>query len=65
LGSIFCRLLLASSLLVTIIAWHADAIAAQLTLTSTDNSTDEQGFSIERSVAQLGRSARSAQSGPA
>src|SRR5262245_9312506 len=37
-----------SAILLMIVAWSADAIAAQLTLTWADASTDEHGFSIER-----------------
>jgi len=36
------------SLLVILTLYHAEATAAQLTLTWTDNSTNESGFEIER-----------------
>jgi len=42
------RVVIASSMLLAIMAWHATAIAAQLTLSWTAGSTDELGFSIER-----------------
>jgi len=44
----------ASFLLVTLIAWHVDAVAGQLSLTWLDNSTNELGFSVERSTGTTG-----------
>src|SRR5262249_4647612 len=41
---------LASSLLVAMLAWRAQARGAQLTLTWTPGSTDELGFAVERGI---------------
>jgi hypothetical protein len=43
----------ASFLLVTLIAWHVEAIAGQLTLTWINSSTNEFGFSVERSTGTM------------
>jgi len=43
-----------SSLLALLVAWHSVVFAAQLTLTWTDDSTDAQGISIERSSDTAG-----------
>ncbi len=48
------RLLIASSILLTIIAWQVEALATQLTLTWADGSTNEQGYSIERGPGTTG-----------
>src|SRR5262245_53342157 len=42
------------SLLVAATSYHAEAIAAQLILTWTDNSTNEDGFKIERKTGSNG-----------
>src|SRR5262249_32411608 len=42
------------SLLVAATSYHAEAIAAQLILTWTDNSTNEDGFKIERKTGTDG-----------
>src|SRR5262245_47595127 len=42
------------SLNVVSTLYHAEAIAAQLTLTWTDNSTNEDGFEIERKTGTSG-----------
>ena len=39
---------------LTILAWRAEAIAAQRTLTWVGNSVDETGFSVERSTGGAG-----------
>src|SRR5215831_7419092 len=44
----------APPLLVMLLAGHAEVTAAQLTLTWADNSTNELGFSIERSTGTAG-----------
>jgi len=44
----------ASFLLVTLIAWHVEAVAGQLSLTWLDNSTNELGFAVERSTGTTG-----------
>ena len=44
----------ASLLLTTFLAWPGAAFAAQLTLTWVDSSTNELGFSIERSTGTTG-----------
>ena len=44
----------AALLVLTATAWPADALAAQLQLTWTDNSTNENGFAIERATGTTG-----------
>ena len=59
------RVVAASSfLLVTLLAWHVEAIAGQLTLTWLDRSTDELGFSIERSTGATGTFGEIGTTGP-
>ena len=57
------RVVVGSLLLLTAIAWHAEAIAAQLQVTWTDNSTNEDGFAIERSTGTTGTFAQVAATG--
>src|SRR5262249_30396695 len=52
--SLFQRAFFILSLLVAATLYHAEAIAAQLTLTWTDNSTNENGFTIERKTGTDG-----------
>ncbi|MGH7893978.1 MAG: InlB B-repeat-containing protein [Candidatus Binatia bacterium] len=59
-----CRIAIASSVLLTIIGWHVEVTAAQLTLTWEETSTNELGFSIERSVGTTGTFAEIATMGP-
>ena len=46
--------LLTAALLLASLAWPRAATAAQLTLTWTDNSNNEDGFKIERKLGQAG-----------
>src|SRR5262249_36979954 len=45
---------MAPHVLTLLLAWHAEVTAAELTLTWDDNSTNELGFSIERSTGETG-----------
>ena len=49
---------------LTVLTWHADAMAAMLTLTWTDNSTDELGFAIDRRLGTTGAFGEIATTGP-
>ena len=53
-----------SLLLLAIIGWHAQARAGQLTLTWSDSSTSELGFSVERSTGTTGAFAEVTMLGP-
>lgn len=48
------RFIIATVPLFFMLAWHAEAIAAQLTVTWGENSTDETVFSVERSTGATG-----------
>src|SRR6266508_985698 len=50
-------------LVVAATTYHAAAIAAQLTLTWTDNSTNEDGFKVERKTDTAGTYAQVAKVG--
>jgi hypothetical protein len=58
------RIVIAASMILTVLTWHAEAMAAKLTLTWTDNSTDELGFAIDRSVGTTGAFGEIATTGP-
>ncbi len=49
------RFILISLLFLAAVAWHGEAEAAQLTLIWTDNSTNEDGFNIERLIGSTYR----------
>src|SRR5437870_373542 len=51
-------------LVLTAVLWPVESDAAQLTLTWTDNSTNEDGFSIERKTGPTGTFAQIATVGP-
>ena len=53
-GRVTRRLWMSLFVFLSCLAWHADAIAAQLTLTWVDAATNEVGVSIERSVGSTG-----------
>jgi List-Bact-rpt repeat protein len=53
----------ATMLLLTMLAWHAEAIATQLTLTWVNNAVDAAGFSVERSTGGTGAFAEIATTG--
>jgi Bacterial Ig domain len=57
------RVAAAAILFLTILAWHAEATAAQRTLTWVDNSVDEAGFAVERSTGVTGAFAEIARTG--
>jgi len=50
----FSGVLAGSLLLLTVLASPVEAITAQLQLTWTDNSANEDGFKIERSIGTTG-----------
>jgi hypothetical protein len=58
------RFLVASCLFLVTITWSVEAIGGQLNLTWVDTSTDELGFSVERSVGITGAFAVLAMTGP-
>src|SRR5215472_15307245 len=62
-----CRPVVASSLFIilALFAWHAAAVAGQLTVTWTESSSDVTGFSIERSTGTTGSFAEVKTTGPA
>jgi hypothetical protein len=60
----FNRIAVATFLLLTMLAWRADAIAAQLTVTWVANSIDEVGFSLERSTGTSEAFTEIAMTGP-
>src|SRR5437016_2167747 len=51
-------------LVLTAVLWPVESEAAQLTLTWTDNSTNEDGFAIERKTGPTGTFAQIATVGP-
>jgi len=51
-------------LVLTAVLWPVESDAAQLTLTWTDNSTNEDGFAIERKTGPTGTFAQIATVGP-
>src|SRR5205807_1650733 len=51
-------------LVLTAVVWPVESNAAQLTLTWTDNSTNEDGFAIERKTGTTGTYAQIATVGP-
>ena len=57
------RAILIPLLLFAAMAWHVEANAAQLSLTWTDNSTNEDGFKIERKTGTTGTYAQIAVTG--
>jgi hypothetical protein len=58
------RLVVASFVFVTIAGWQVEAAAGQLSLTWIDNSSDEAGFSVERSTGASGTFAQIVTTGP-
>jgi hypothetical protein len=57
------RVAAATMLLLTMLTWHAEAIATQLTLTWVNNAVDAAGFSVERSTGGTGAFAEIATTG--
>jgi hypothetical protein len=58
------RVATASVLLFTLIAWHVEAVAGQLSLTWLDNTPTELGFSVERSTGTTGSFSEIGTTGP-
>src|SRR5215510_4535282 len=63
LGAAPRRIVMTLSMLLTVLASFADAVAAQLTLTWTAGSTDELGFSVKRSLGDQGTFSEVARTG--
>src|SRR5215510_11840478 len=63
LGAASRRIVMTLSMLLTVLASFADAVAAQLTLTWTAGSTDELGFSVKRSLGDQGTFSEVARTG--
>ena len=59
------RVAAAAILFLTILAWHAEATAAQPTLTWVNNAPDASGFSVERGTGVTGAFAEIATTGAA
>ena len=58
------RVAIAVLLALTVLIWHAETIAGQLTESWVNNTTSATGISIERSIGSTGRSLKSP-TGPA